>query len=317
MKFALKSLVAAAAIASVGYANAAAVTVGEGQTGSIGGNAVKFNSGSGTLGFSAGSGFNGTDPNTIGGLIGALNVGKVTIEGVGGASVQETVQTDDFGDEVRVGSVATASVVSLTADDQTGQVLSVASTGGALQVGTRISGTLTGGTASVTNLRFDLANKLVYADLVGTKAAVGTNAAVNYDLPNTALWTIDNISGPTTIPPDALLAADPVAALQASGFTYLGKVDGVDSFSSTNVISGLRVTTAGFNFFRDSLGLLSTGVNALNAVNADAQGWGTVTSTLTFTAREVTAVPEASTYAMLSVGLLVVGGALRARRRAQ
>jgi hypothetical protein len=108
-----------------------------------------------------------------------------------------------------------------------------------------------------------------------------------------------------------------VAALQASGFTYLGKVDGVDSFSSTNVISGLRVTTAGFNFFRDSLGLLSTGVNALNAVNADAQGWGTVTSTLTFTAREVTAVPEASTYAMLSVGLLVVGGALRARRRAQ
>jgi hypothetical protein len=207
--------------------------------------------------------------------------------------------------------------VSLTADDQTGQVLSVASTGGAVQVGTRISGTLTGGTASVTNLRFDLANKLVYADLAGTKAAVGTTPAVNYDLPNTALWTIDNISGPTTIPPDALLAADPIAALQASGFTYLGKVDGVDSFSATNVISGLRVTTAGFNFFRDSLGLLSTGVNALNAVNADAQGWGSVTSTLTFTAREVTAVPEASTYAMLGVGLLVVGGALRARRRPQ
>src|SRR5690606_21421110 len=110
--------------------------------------------------------------------------------------------------------------------------------GGAVQVGTRISGTLTGGTASVTNLRFDLANKLVYADLAGTKAAVGTNPAVSYDLPNTALWTIDNISGPTTIPPEALLAADPIAALQAAGCYYTGETNGKATLAAVNVISG-------------------------------------------------------------------------------
>ncbi|RZI83091.1 MAG: hypothetical protein EOP38_13775 [Rubrivivax sp.] len=325
MKFALKTLVIAAAVAAAGAANAAAVTGAIGQAvvvndpGGSGRQAeLKLLSGGGALAFSAGSGFDGTDPNTLGGLIGALNVGKVAITGVGGATVQESTLPDEFGDEVRTSSTATAAVVALTADDQTGQVLSVNSTGGALQVGTRIGGTLTGGSGSVTNLRFDLANKVVYADLAGTKAAVGTNPAVNYNLPNTALWTIDNISGPTTIPPEALLAADPVAALQASGFSYLGKIDGVDAFSATNVISGLRVTTAGFEFFKNSLGLLSTGVNALDAVNDDPLGWGTVTSTLTFTAREVTpTVPEASTYAMMGVGLLVVGGALRARRRAQ
>lgn len=315
MKFAMKSLVAAAAIACVGYANAAAVTVGAGGSGNLAGTEVFFNGGEGTLGFSAGSDFDGVDVNTIGGLIGALNVGKVTVTGVGGAVVEEDFITDEFGEDVRVGSRATAQVVGVTVDDVTGQVLSVASTGGAEQLGTRISGTLTGGTASVTNLRFDLANMVVVADLVGTKAAVGTNPAVNYNLPGTTLWNIGAISGPTSIDPAALALTGQarIDAFVAQGYTYGGVVDGKDIFTANNVISGLTVTPTGFDFFKNSLGLLSTGVGALNAVNDDPQGWGSVNSTLTF----AVAVPEPSTYAMLGVGLLVVGGALRARRRAQ
>jgi hypothetical protein len=152
----------------------------------------------------------------------------------------------------------------------------------------------------------------VYADLVGTKSAVGTVAAVNYNLPGTALWNIGSISGPTVIPPAALLAANPATAMTAAGFSNVTKktdARGVyyeaDSF---NTISGLSVTTAGFNFFSGSLGLLSTGVNALKAV-AD---YGTVTSQLHFSVREV---PEPSTYALMGLGL--VGISLVARRRAK
>ena len=79
-----------------------------------------------------------------------------------------------------------------------------------------------------------------------------------------------------------------------------------------NTISGLSVTTAGFNFFSQSLGLLSTGVNALAAVS----DYGTVQSSLKFSVREVTpAIPEPSTYALMAIGL--VGIAAAARRRAK
>ena len=325
MKFQVKNLAMAAALAVAGLAQAAPVT------GTVG-NAVVVTdpngsgrraeltllSGSGALSFSAGSTFDGVTPDTIGGLIGALNVGKVTIEGVDGATYSETSIEDEFGDVYRSGATANASVISLTADDVTGQVLSVGSQGGAKQTGTRIGGTLNGGTASVTNLRFDLANNTVYADLVGRSAAVGTSRpAVDYVSLNTALWTIGSISGPTVIPPDALLAADPVAAMQAAGFTLISNNNGLYTVSATNVISGLKVTQAGFDFFKNALGLLPTGVGALEKVNDDPMGWGSVTSQMVFTVRELPAVPEPSTYAMAMVGLLAVGAAVRRRKAEQ
>lgn len=325
MKFAMNSLVAAAALATVSFANAAVVTgnlgdkivvadpAGSGRTAEL-----SLTAGSGTLAFSSGSAFNGTDPNTLGGLLGALNVGQVVMTGVGGAVVTEGFTPDEFGDNIRTSSAAKANVVAITADNVTGQILSVGSTGGALQTGSRISGTLTGGSGSVTNLRFDLANKKVYADLSGTKLAVGTTPAINYSLPNTALWTIGTISGPTVIPPAALLSTNVRGSMEAAGFTFVSVVDGLYTFNATNVISGLKVTTEGFDFFKNSLGLLSTGVNALAAVNNDAQGWGQVTSNLTFTVRElggtVPVIPEPSTYMLMGLGL--AGIAVAARRRA-
>lgn len=322
MKFALKSLVAAAAMVAAGVTSAAPVTgtvgvpvvvndpAGSGRTAEL-----TLISGGGALAFSSGSNFDPSDTDTLGGLMGALNVGNVQMSGVGGATYQEGFTPDVFGDPVRTSAVANAAVVSLTADNQTGQVLSVGSTGGALQVGSRIPGTLNGGSASVTNLRFDLANNMVYADLIGRSNAVGTRPAVDYQLLNTALWEIGSVSGPTVIPPAALLGSNVRAGMEAAGFTYIDEVDGLYTFSATNVISGLKVTDEGFDFFVNSLGLLSTGVNALRAVNDDPMGWGTVASNMIFTVREVTpAIPEPSTYAMTVMGLAVVG-ALGLRRR--
>lgn len=330
MKFEMKSLVAAAAMVAAGVASAATITTTPGTivtvmdpNGSGRSAELSLVSGSGNLAFSNGL-FDGADVNTIGGLIGALNVGNVQITGVGGAQEYMTEL-----DGVRVTAGAIASINSLSADDVTGQIGVVGSSGGALQTGSFISGTLTGGTASVTNLRFDLVTGNVTADLAGTKNAVGTKPAVNYNLPNTVLWTFDptTVQGPTAIKPEYLLAADPVAAMTAAGFQVLGSslepgfVHPTYTVKAENVISNLMATTAGYNFFRDSLGLLTTGQNALKAVNNDLTdengdfvakgGYGTVTSTVIFTVREV---PEPSTYALMGLGL--VGISLVARRRA-
>jgi PEP-CTERM motif len=279
---------------------------------------VALVSGRGELTFSNGL-FDGVDVNTMGGLVGALNVGNVSITPVAPASGNTTYQDDEFGDAVRTGVSVNAPVVSVSLDNVTGQVQKVASVGGALQTGTRVAGTLTGGTASVTNLRFDLVGKTVTADLYGVKAPVGTSAAVTYDLPNTVLWTFDNVSGPTAIKPEHLLAVDPAAALKGAGFELQGQ-SGQYEVVAENVISGLRVTTTGFNFFTNSLGLLSTGVGALAAVNGDILndqggvtlgGYGQVTSRLTFSMT----VPEPGTYALMALGLGLMVLAVRQNKQ--
>lgn len=321
MKFALKSLAAAAALAAASMgAHAAPQTGTVGQdilvSGAGGSGIVTLTGGAGQLAFSSGTQYAQTgDPALIGGLIGALNVGKVVVSAIAPATYAQTEVPDELGDPVRNSAKANAPVVSITADNVTGKILEVASIGGARQVGTRISGTLNGGRADVTNLRFDLANSVVYADLVGRSANVGTRPGADFVLTNQALWTIGNISGPTVLPPAALGKSDAeaISIFTGAGFTYDGKIGDRLSFSAVNVISGLKVTAEGFNFFKNSLALGPTGVDALNAVNNDAQGWGQVDSKITFT---VVSVPEPTTYALTLTGLALVG-AIAARRRRQ
>ena len=345
MKFAIKSLAVAAALAAAGAASAQnIITAGLNDPRVVsdptdinpadGVRQAQFTllAAGGDLAFGNGDYAVSGDPFDIGGTLGALNVGKIAFTGIGGVVVNETYVTDELGDEIRTNVVASSQVSQISAiidGPDAGKIQVASAVGGARQVGTRIQGTLTGGTADVTNIRFNIAGGQVIADLVGTKAAVGTKPAVVYNSPNTVLWTFDpvgDVVGPTQLKPETLLAGTPGSATYAQDMINALVADGYSNVVQTGVnaqgfaiaqvtantqLNNLEITSAGAQFFIDALGLLSTGQDALNAVNNSLGKWGSVNSTLTF---EVQEVPEPSTYALMGLGL--VGISLVARRRA-
>ncbi len=163
MKFAIKSIVAAAAFVAAGAASAAAVTVPVG--GSL--NGLTLVEGAGTLSFSAD-------------LMAALDTGKVTVSSWNGGVATATKDVDGFYTEVS----ATAKVASAVIDSATNKHISVAVTGGATQTSPVLKGVSSGGFLTVGDLNVDLVNKKVYATVIGGNG-VGT-------LSNYYLWDIVN-----------------------------------------------------------------------------------------------------------------------------
>jgi len=268
MKFALKSIVAAAAFVAAGVASATPVTVSSGGT---------FNgltaTGSGTLSFSAE-------------LLSALDAGGIVVSSYAPAAGSVAFNADG----TYASASAAAPITSLTLDSVTGQVLSAQTAGGLTQTATTKAGVTTGGSLTVTNLNVDLANKTVYATIIGGNG-VGT-------LNNFALWTL--VGTPTYDSQGNLLSNDPTTAIVGPT-----TVNGAGTYNNT--FNGLSITTAGFNTFVQALGLLKNGKLALAGVD----NFGTINSTIVATA----AIPEPSTYALMGLGL--VGMSLVARRRAK
>ncbi len=252
MKFALKSIVAAAAFVAVGSASAASTTVNVG--GSIGG--LTLASGSGTLSFSAD-------------LLSALSVGGVTITSYSPGVATTTSNADGY-----TSGTAAAPVTSLVVDSVTNQIQSVATAGGAIQTSPVVTNISSGGSLTVADLNVDLINKKVFATVIGGNG-VGT-------LSNYYLWDIVN---PVTL--DTLTA-------------------GTNTLST---VSGLQITTAGYNTFIKSLGLYKLGVGALSTIS----DYGTITTQLTVT---TAAVPEPSTYGLMALGMVGIGLVARRRRAA-
>jgi len=175
MKFASKSLIAAAALVAAGFANAAPLTLNVGDSVTDQGWTVSDLTGSGTLSFSST-------------LLGALNAGGVQVAQVDPAVVTTTKRSN--GKYLSVSAAAPVTSLSGTFDGTTVAISSMATAGGALQTAEDDGFTTTGGSLAITNLRVDLDAMRVYATLDGANGVGVVN-----DL---YLWDITTITGPTT-----------------------------------------------------------------------------------------------------------------------
>lgn len=164
MKFAFKSIVAAAAFVAAGAASAA-------TTVNVGGNvsdSLTFTGGSGTLVFSTG-------------LLSALNVGSVGVTQYGDASV--TITRKASGSYASVSAAAPMTAVIMDGSN----IVGARTLGGATQTSPVKEDISDGGFISVYNLEVDAVAKRVYADIKGGNG-VG-------DLTRYHLWDITTITG--------------------------------------------------------------------------------------------------------------------------
>ena len=208
MKFAIKSIIAAAAFVAVGASSAAIVTIPTDGTTITGGNTV---TGSGTLAFSAL-------------LLGALDTGKVVITAAGAATPLVNIDADGY----YVSAAVSAPMTSLTIDSATGVIKSAATTGGATQTGKTLRNVSTaGGFITVENINVDMTTKAIYATITGANG-VGT-------LSNFHLWDAASITGATSYS-----GAPGVYTTNISGLKIT--TDGFAKFAQAMSLTGIGLT---------------------------------------------------------------------------
>ena len=240
MKFAFKSIVAAAAFVAAGAASASSLTLTSGSSVTDQGWTVSNLTGSGTLSFSST-------------LIGALNAGGVQVSQVSPAVVTTTTTTPTSSKYKTVSAAAPVTSLTGTFDGSTVAVTQVGTAGGALQTAVDDGFTTTGGTLSITNLTVDLTAKRVYATLIGANG-VGT---VN----NLYLWDIATITGATSfaavegnitstntlsglkINANAFSLFSQALGLTAAGNNALATVTDFGSISSSITVTAAKVPT--------------------------------------------------------------------------
>ena len=360
MKSVFTALAAAVLLGGAAVPSHAFEMTAGGQAISMGSNsaALQFLGGASHLTFNDGH-FDGAAISSLGGAVGTLNVliGRSVIssemgpQGALGAGVSsETFQYGNNGRFQALSAVTwqTPSIASASIGT-TPDGLGVQFDAFALQGGLTFSigataGTAQGGSVQMSNLRVDVKNRQVIADLSGTSLGPSGTLGDTFSSPDTVVWTAAGVTGPAMITPDSLSTEGMGSALPANGFSIVDQYAATPSgfcptggggygngfcpsavyysFQSDMLLSNLEMTPAGMAFLHDALGLLDTGDTALAAVNTSTEGkWGSLALGAIFRAvPSVTqsgipvpaSIPEPSTYLMMGLGLV---GVLLAKRR--
>jgi hypothetical protein len=220
MKKTTQHIAAAAMLIAAGTAQAADVTVAAGSPydgmAFIGASALTFSSDT----------------------LNAFDIAKLLVTPYGGTSVSAAKDTDGY----YMQASASAPLASLTMDSVTHAISSTAASGG---VTISTSGVIrdvvsAGGFVTVTDLRVDLANKLVYGTIFGANGLPSKTEA---------LWTIGSVTGD--------------AALVGSGTYHM-------------TLSGLKLTTVALDDFSSNLLAMSTFKTTLGGI----VNFGTIDTTI-------------------------------------
>lgn len=248
MKFALKSMVVAAAFVAAGVAHATTSVVVDGSTvnhSSVGDFTV---TGVGQLEFSEL-------------LMGALSTGSVAVTPYGGATMSSATYNavDEFGGAYTYDAYIVGSkVTNLTIDETTDKVQTVLSVGGAAQnMAANKSIGAVGGAAKVGELdvRFQADGSVqIFGSITGQRLGAATGVSYSGLLFN-------------------------VGAADVSGATTFTGAAGAYNTSLKN----LALSTAGFNALVSSFGLSSSGLG-YSALQKATANFGTLKSTLNVTA---------------------------------
>jgi hypothetical protein len=293
----LKAVACASLFALTGLAQAASVTLtpGSAQTTVLqdpagSGRTVTLSlPGGGTshLEFSNGTGVLGgvpSDPLDVYGFVSVANVFATKVSSQGGAIINEKAVNDASGTPSRVYISVDANIASATFDSTTGIISSLSSTGSFTFTNPRIAGVSNGGTVTVSNLRVDLTNKVVFGDLAMVYKSVNATTraitTVNSTLNKVAIWNFDQIQGATTIPVAALTTGN-TTQIKSLGYEVLPNGRNGLDYSATIKLLNLRVTNAGLAALTNGLGAGSStiGKAVLTSINGEADGWGSIVLT--------------------------------------
>lgn len=211
-------------------------------------------------------------------FLAAMDTAKMTMTSVGAAWPDVGKDTDGFYTRAAV----SMPLVSVGIDDVQSKVLTEQFSGGFTLTAPKLKSVSTGGTLTVTDLTVDVASKAVYGTVSGSNG-LGTLSNVKL------MYAMGSAAGPSV--------TWSVPTCGPGVWDCMGSIGSAPTVS----LSGLYLTTEGFDAFAKGLGLVVLGRTALSSV--------TDIGSLT-----VAVVPEPASYALMSVGL--AGVLLVARRKA-